>query len=53
MTVRMGRTAEDEVGLGGGDIRLRVEGVRLFGAQCERFIRENTDGNIREPSATS
>ena len=53
MMVRMGRTPKDEVGLGGRDVRLRIEGVRLFRAQCERFIREYTDGSVHEPSATS
>ena len=32
MGMTMERTAEDEVGLGGGNVRLRVEGVRLFRA---------------------
>ena len=30
MEMTVERTAEDEVGLGGGNVRLRVEGIRLL-----------------------
>ncbi len=45
-TTTMRRTSEDEVGLRGGNVRLRVEGVRLFRTSDVSTALESTPAGL-------